>query len=57
MNQINWNTFKTKFNGKETLSFEYLAYQLFCCEHNLNIGVFRFKDQTGIETEPIRKQD
>lgn len=55
MSEINWNNFRAKFNGKETISFESLSYQLFCSEHNLNIGIFRFKNQTGIETEPIQK--
>lgn len=53
MTEINWNIFKSKFNGKETSTFESLAYQLFCSEYENNIGVFRFKNQTGIETEPI----
>ncbi|KAF5425055.1 hypothetical protein C5S42_11670 [Candidatus Methanomarinus sp.] len=54
MIEINWNNFKAKFNGKERLSFEKLAYQLFCFEFNKKIGIFRFKNQTGIETEPIQ---
>lgn len=56
MREINWNNFKAKFNGKETLSFENLAYHLFCNEYNLNKGIFRFKNQTGIETEPIQTE-
>ena len=51
---INWNNFKTKFDGKEQKAFESLAYFLFCNEHNIKIGIFRFKNQTGVETEPIR---
>lgn len=54
MIEINWNNFKAKFNGKEDQSFENLAYQLFCYEFDINIGIFRFKNQTGIETEPIQ---
>lgn len=53
MTEINWNNFKAKFNGKETTSFESLSYQLFCNEHGNDTGIFRFKNQTGIETEPI----
>ncbi|MFH6959161.1 AVAST type 4 anti-phage nuclease Avs4 [Flavobacterium aquidurense] len=53
MREINWNNFKAKFNGKESSTFESLAYHLFCYEHNLGLGIFRFKNQTGIETEPI----
>lgn len=52
MREINWNNFKAKFNGKESATFENLAYHLFCYEHNLSYGIFRFKNQTGIETEP-----
>lgn len=26
---------------------------LFCCEHGIKMGIFRFKNQTGIKTEPI----
>ncbi|WP_236974839.1 AVAST type 4 anti-phage nuclease Avs4 [Membranihabitans maritimus] len=54
MQEINWNIFKAKFAGKEQNTFENLTYQLFCSEHGNNIGIFRFKNQTGIETEPIK---
>lgn len=53
MKEINWQLFKAKFYGKETSIFENMAYHLFCAEHNIFTGVFRFKNQTGIETEPI----
>ncbi|MBP4141987.1 ATP-binding protein [Flavobacterium sp. P4023] len=53
MTEINWNNFRAKFNGKETVEFENLAYQLFCNEFSRPFGIFRFKNQTGIETEPI----
>jgi hypothetical protein len=53
MTDINWNIFKVKFNGKEDRAFEQLAYLLFCAEHGIVTGIFRFKNQTGIETEPI----
>jgi hypothetical protein len=57
MKEINWQLFKAKFNGKETSIFENLAYHLFCIEYNINNGIFRFKNQTGIETEPIESND
>lgn len=57
MVEINWNLFKAKFNGKERSTFEDLSYQLFCIENNNAIGVFRFKNQTGLETEPIQKDN
>lgn len=53
MIEINWNNFRAKFNGKENSVFESLAYMLFCYEYGVRIGIFRFKNQTGIETEPI----
>eukprot|EP01037_Dinobryon_pediforme_P007113 gene7113-7178_t len=53
MIDINWNNFKVKFNEKENKAFERLAYLLFCTEHGINTGIFRFKNQSGIETEPI----
>lgn len=53
MTEINWASFKSKFYGKERAVFERLAYLLFCHEFNKKIGIFRYKNQTGIETEPI----
>lgn len=54
MQELNWNLFRTKFNGKETKAFEYLCYLLFCREFSVShTGIFRFKNQPGIETEPI----
>ena len=51
---INWGIFKVKFNGKENKAFESLAYYLFCNEHGNKTGIFRFKNQRGIETDPIK---
>lgn len=53
MQEINWNNFKAKFNGKEQKSFEWLCYLLFCNEFKITKGIFRYKNQAGIETEPI----
>lgn len=55
MIKLNWNIFKAKFDGQETSMFELLAYHLFCDEYNIPTGIFRFKNQTGIETEPIER--
>lgn len=55
MQEINWNNFKAKFNRREQSSFERLCYLLFCKEFNRNIGIFRYKNQSGIETNPISK--
>jgi len=54
MQEINWNNFKAKFNGKEQKSFEELCYLLFCEEFKQNIGSSRYKNQAGIETDPIK---
>src|SRR6266705_2259899 len=53
MQEINWGNFRAKFNGKEQKTFELLSYLLFCDEFNIKIGIFRYKNQAGIETEPI----
>lgn len=53
MQEINWNNFAAKFNGKEQSSFEWLCYLLFCDEFNRPTGIFRYKNQAGIETEPV----
>ncbi len=53
MQGANWNNFKAKFNSNEQKSFEWLCYLLFCKEFNKNTGIFRYKNQAGIETEPI----
>ena len=54
--EINWNIFKAKFNGKEQKTFENLCYLLFCDEFNQDSGIFRYKNQAGIETEPIEHE-
>ena len=50
---INWKAFELKNDQKEQRAFECMSYMLFCAEHNNRIGLFRYKNQTGIETEPI----
>ena len=52
---MNWNKFAIKNENKEQWAFEQMAYLLFCSEFNNNIGLFRYKNQTGIETEPLKK--
>jgi len=51
--EINWSIFSSKFHKKEHNEFESLCYHLFCSEYGQDKGVFRYKNQTGIETEPI----
>ena len=53
----NWGLFKAKFNENPQDSFEWFCYLLFCREFDKPIGIFRYKNQSGIETEPIQKGD
>lgn len=50
---IDWDLFKTKFNGQETSKFEQMAYLLFASETGNPNGIFRYKNHPGIETEPV----
>mgnify|MGYP001396925691 CR=1 FL=1 len=53
---INWKIFEAKYENREQWAFEQMSYFLFCIEMNNNTGAFRYKNQTGIETEPIEKE-
>lgn len=48
-----WNIFKAKFSENPQSNFEWLCYLLFCQEFDLPFGIFRYKNQSGIETNPI----
>lgn len=50
-----WNKFKAKFSDNPQNSFEWFCYLLFCQEFNKPAGIFRYKNQSGIETTPITK--
>lgn len=52
---MNWKIFGVKYDQRETWAFEQMSYLLFCAEFDNRIGLFRYKNQTGIETEPIEK--
>ena len=52
---MNWKIFELKYDKKEQWAFEEMSYLLFCAELKNRIGLFRYKNQTGIETEPIEK--
>jgi len=52
---MNWKTFDLKYDKHEQWAFEQMSYLLFCAEFNNRIGLFRYKNQAGIETEPIEK--
>jgi len=53
----NWNIFKAKFSENPQNTFEWFAYLLFCKEFNQTNGIFRFKNQSGMETNPIKFGD
>jgi len=54
MHEVNWSVFKAKFNQREGPKLEELAYHLFLREFDMPpSGVFGYKNQTGIETEPV----
>jgi len=50
-----WNTFKTKFTENPQNNFEWFCYLLFCKEFDKPLGIFRYKNQSGLETNPIVK--
>ncbi len=52
---MKWNKFAVKNENKEEWAFEQMAYLLFCSEFDNNVGLFRYKNQTGIEAEPLKK--
>lgn len=49
-----WDTFKVKFKNPQK-SFEWFCYLLFSKEFNKTFGIFRYKNQSAIETNPIKK--
>lgn len=49
----NWEIFSAKFSSDKELTFEWFTYLLFCREFNLPKGWFGFKNQSGIEKNPI----
>jgi len=49
----NWDIFKTKFSENPQNYFEWFSYLLFCKEFNRNYGIFRYINQSAIETNPI----
>jgi hypothetical protein len=49
----NWDIFKAKFSDNPQYNFEWFCYLLFCKEYNQKFGIFRYKNQASIETDPI----
>ena len=54
MTKPNWDIFKAKFSEKTQSNFEWLCYSLFCKEVKKEEGIFRFKNQSGMETNPVK---
>ena len=54
MIKSNWNIFRAKFEDSQR-SFEWLCYSLFCREFSKSYGIFRYKNQSAIETDPISR--
>ena len=52
-----WELFKAKFNENHQSNFEWFCYLLFRREFNKPYGIFRYKNQAAIETEPININD
>jgi hypothetical protein len=52
-----WNKFKSKFSENPQDAFEWFCYLLFCEEFDKPLGIFRYKNQSGIETNPVIKDD
>ncbi|PJO44923.1 AVAST type 4 anti-phage nuclease Avs4 [Lysinibacillus xylanilyticus] len=53
----NWDIFKAKFSDNPQNNFEWLCYLLFCKQFNKEYGIFRYKNQSAIETNPIEIND
>jgi hypothetical protein len=51
--EVNWANFKAKFNGKEQATFQWFCYLLFCEEYKQPLGISRYENHAGIETDPI----
>jgi len=51
--KIDWNIFEAKFSENPQNAFEWMCYLLFCNEFSVKTGIFRYKNQSAIETNPI----
>lgn len=54
MIKCDWNVFKNKFSENLEETFEWFCYLLFCKEFGKEVGIERYRNQSGIETEPIK---
>lgn len=53
----NWDIFRAKFSDNPQINFEWFCYLLFCKEYGQEKGIFRYKNQSAIETNPISVGD
>jgi len=53
--EISWDNFGAKFSSNKQEAFKRLCCLLFCKEFNKNIGIFRFRNPAGIETNSLEK--
>lgn len=53
MIKTDWNIFNAKFSANPQNEFEWMCYLLFCNEFSMKTGIFRYKNQSAIETNPI----
>jgi hypothetical protein len=51
--KTDWDIFKAKFSANPQNAFEWMCYLLFCNEFSMKTGIFRYKNQSAIETNPI----
>ncbi|WP_295877396.1 AVAST type 4 anti-phage nuclease Avs4 [uncultured Zhongshania sp.] len=51
--KTDWDIFKAKFSENPQNAFEWMCYLLFCNEFSVKTGIFRYKNQSAIETNPI----
>ena len=52
-----WNIFKANFSDNPQYHFEWFCYLLFCKKFNKPYGIFRYKNQSAIETNPINYEN
>ncbi|EOC0122894.1 AVAST type 4 anti-phage nuclease Avs4 [Cronobacter sakazakii] len=53
MIKTDWDIFKAKFSTNPQDAFEWMCYLLFCNEFRVKTGIFRYKNQSAIETNPV----
>lgn len=54
--KLNWSTFESKHENPQ-MAFQSMCYMLFCTEFDQPLGIFAYKNQIAIETEPISQGD